>query len=129
MNRKSKTYANFITVPLTDDQLARIDAREGKRPTVIRAALDAYLASDASDQPVETPSDTSLRQSDTSDLATAVAIVLRAAESGDLDRADVAAIVAARWDLHDGDRLQFSDGHLYRESGPGRKRRTVAVSG
>jgi hypothetical protein len=50
-NRQPKTFTNFVTVPLSDDQLARLDAREGKRAAVLRAALDAYVASDTSDQP------------------------------------------------------------------------------
>lgn len=57
-------------------------------------------------------------------LTDAVAVVLRAAESGELDRDVLAGIVAARWDLKPGDRLQFDDGRLFREQG--RPRRTVA---
>ena len=59
-------------------------------------------------------------------LSTALAVVLRAAESGELDRADVARIVAARWGMHDGDRLHFDGGQLYREPAPAPKRRSVA---
>lgn len=57
-------------------------------------------------------------------LDAALAVVLRAAESGELDRDVLAGIVASRWDLKPGDRLQFDDGHLFREQA--RPRRTVA---
>jgi hypothetical protein len=51
--------------------------------------------------------------------------VLRAAESGELDRLDVARIVAARWDLKPGDRMQYDEGRLFREKAPAPRRRTV----
>jgi hypothetical protein len=65
-------------------------------------------------------------------LAGALAAILEAAESGELDRDDAARIVAARWDLRPGDRLQYDDGRLFREAapsetGPKPKRRTAAV--
>ena len=56
-------------------------------------------------------------------LDAALAVVLRAAESGELDRDVLAGIVASRWDLKPGDRLQFDDGHLFREKA--RPRRSV----
>jgi hypothetical protein len=60
----------------------------------------------------------------TPDLATAVAAVLCAAESGELARDDVARIVASRWDLKPGDRLEFDSGQLFREQA--RPRRSVS---
>ena len=63
-------------------------------------------------------------------VAQALEIILRAAESGELDRADVARIVAARWDLTGETWFHYmADGTLQRET-PGkpanpRPRRTV----
>jgi len=58
-------------------------------------------------------------------LDAALAVLRAAAETGELDRDALAQIVAIRWDLHPGDRLQFDDGRLFREQAPAR-RRTVA---
>jgi hypothetical protein len=58
-------------------------------------------------------------------LDAALAVVRRAAESGELDRDVLAGIVAARWDLKPGDRMKYDDGHLFREQAPVRKRRSV----
>lgn len=58
------------------------------------------------------------------DLGQAVAIVLRAAESGELDRDDVARIVAARWDLTGDAWLHLmADGTLHHEKPPTPKNR------
>jgi hypothetical protein len=42
-------------------------------------------------------------------------VLLRAAETGELAREDLARIVAIRYDLKDGDRLQLDQGQLFRE--------------
>jgi hypothetical protein len=56
-------------------------------------------------------------------LDAALTVLRMAAESGELDRDVLAEVVAIRWDLKPGDRLQFDDGHLFREHA--RPRRTV----
>jgi hypothetical protein len=65
------------------------------------------------------------------DLSKALETVLRAAESGELDRADVARIVAARWDLTGDAWFHYmADGQIMRETPAGqasRPRRSVAV--
>ena len=57
-------------------------------------------------------------------LDAALTVLRAAAESGELDRDVLAEVVAIRWDLKPGDRLQFDDGHLFREKA--RPRRSVA---
>jgi hypothetical protein len=73
--------------------------------TVVRARNMADVPPDVPDVP-DVP------------LDRALAVVLAAAESGELDRADVARIAAARWGLADGDRLYYDGGQLYREAAP-----------
>lgn len=195
-NPNPKRYTRVVSVPLTDDQAARLDAGVGAgatRSDLIRAAIDAHLdespsvhtppspglpdieqalervlarhgiGSDKKPSPgrfasaadmkalrgrlsggaqpevqpevqqqenraeipegwapatVNSGALARLQEREVSDLGSALAVVLRAAESGDLAREDIAVIVAARWDLKPGDRLHYDDGQLYRETVP-----------
>jgi hypothetical protein len=56
-------------------------------------------------------------------LGAALDVLRMAAETGELDRDALAEVVAIRWDLKPGDRMQYDDGRLFREKA--RPRRTV----
>jgi hypothetical protein len=58
-------------------------------------------------------------------LDAALAVLRAAAESGELPRDVLAEVVAIRWDLGPGDRLQYDDRQLYREKATARPRRSV----
>lgn len=56
----------------------------------------------------------------------ALAIVLRAAETGELSKDDLVPVIAERWDLEENDKLQLVEGKFIRERAPRRTVRALA---
>jgi hypothetical protein len=100
-----------------------VAAVRGENPAWSRPAPDVPLAGLLAEIP-EGWACASIRTDERPPLDAALAVLRSAAETGELDRDVLAEVVAIRWDLKPGDRLEFDDGRLYREQG--RPRRTVA---